>query len=361
MLELDLLTSEDRALLDGCYNADTAAIAILNSLTAAHPVCQYLLSSAEQGDAQARQTLFRIAFGGPLQREWASRRNIRAANWTRRLNGQVETVYRARLRSIQNEVEDGVQEFWIWFFAEEKDLQYRPERAAEETYVKVLANFRALQHLKRTVIRRVRFLEADDQELDRAAAQVQPQYPAGPDAHSTFVEYVHRLILTNELAPHEAILLMAGVVAGLGPTMLAQQYSNSTLSQICDLIHSALSLPEDTRAMVLVSGLRDQLLLPVERPLGERRLRELATERNRRGNDRRHSERSPGEVFQYWTDQARRVCKHGLQWRDRDRLGGEIAQRMDQKLRTRLDFLTRTLTENKPETEKLWFGLGAKF
>jgi hypothetical protein len=186
-----------------------------------------------------------------------------------------------------------------------------------------------------------------------------PLKPANDASDGWFERRLHRLILTNAIEPHEAVVLLARECAGFTTSDLMAQYLNSTLSQLCESIPAVPGASGSQLILDTVSLLRSQLSLPPENPIGSRTLQELLSNRAALDRDRRiHSARSSAAVLQYWIDQARRVCMSGL-----ERAGGEqmsdsvmrIELRAMRDLRDRLDFLIVLLNEGgQSERALVW-------
>ena len=240
-----------------------------------HPLCLELLRQCRQGNSAARKRLLEMPYDCALRIRWNEERQPLVAQWIEKHDHLVRARYRDRLRGFPEEVDDGVQDFWMSFLIDAMELKYDPAIAVQEAYVRMLANRKAINYLKKiwTARRKTSPIKDDESNLPvtsakRQAIEPDPAEPARP----WITDHLSRLVALNEIKVYEALVLACKAWLRLGPAVLVERHLETTLFQLCDLVASRPVPNEDEMAPVLrlLTWLRQQLALPPESPWGNR-------------------------------------------------------------------------------------------
>jgi hypothetical protein len=318
------------------------------SLPADDPRCLDLLHRSLAGDPRARDILLTRPPTCALRIKWNEMRRAGIARWIQDHGPLVNKVYRSRLRVARDEVEDGTQSFWMQFTIQAMDLKYDPAIATEAVYIRMLATRNAINQLIKLWTVRRKIEPSSEGEMDLADPETLRADRAEGDPWLT--NHISRLVASNRLNAHEALLLVLKEWASLEPATLAQpQYLERTLDQLCEMVSLQLgpSFEERDAADNLLLWLHQQLTLPPERPSGQRKLGDLLKSRESESSDERRQGAQPEAVLQYWLDQARRVCRKGIKSdnvEERRNLAAQVESKFRRALKSRWDFLIRSLT-----------------
>ncbi len=272
--------------------------------------------------------------------------------WTDCHRSLVETVYKDHLRSMSDEVEDGVQSFWMWFFEKQLDRKFDPAAWKEEAYIRVLAKRRAINWFW-GARRRLRRLEQIGDE--NAIPEVQTEAVA--ELHPWLATYLCDLVATNGLEAHLALIMVCKDWADVGPSVLAEKFSSHTLFQLCDFVDSRLDASGNGQEepLRLIYLLRQQLGLPPHRARGLLRLCTFVNETGSSCGEGDSQDRAAKSVLYGWLDQSRRVFLRRIRSssvEESRQIAAQVKARVRQDLQGRLEFMVE-LWARKRDPEKL--------
>src|SRR6266404_2767487 len=100
------------------------------------------------GPDTTRNQMLQMPFDCAQRVRWNEERQATIRQWIDKYNHLVRAKYRYRLRCFPQEVDDGVQDFWMWFLIDAMELVYDPAIAKPEAYIQMLANRRAINYLR---------------------------------------------------------------------------------------------------------------------------------------------------------------------------------------------------------------------
>jgi hypothetical protein len=359
MLPPDLSSRGYDLLWQQCCDRNGNALAELSKFPPDDPLCAWVIKQSIAGNASATQVLLWTAESSPGRIFWNEQRHSAIERWKLRHADTVRRIFRYRLKPFPDEVNEGVQGFWVWFFETCQDAKYNPDLKGfdlageqgdpvvirERRFISNLANRRALDYFRMAMSTAVRFPafpeNFEPEERGNAGGA------ADPEDTAAVVRYFYAQIITNKVPVHAAILRLCSALAGLGPTELTRGKLHLTLYDLCERIETALEPEESSESQKMIAALRHQLAMPVEQALGNRSLAELL-EGRRNGQDRRYQEREQKRILQYWVDQAKRSLDPGSGTagaEQRRALAGEATQRIEEDTRRRLEFLKRAVRQ----------------
>lgn len=219
----------------------------------------------------------------------------------------VERVFRKRLRQFPDHIDDGIQSFWLDFLEQERCERYDPALCPSEAgYVAVFASWRAMNLFLKFVREKRR--DAAIEDVDSRPPESAP-HGTGNDTS----EYLLHLVSTNRLKPAEVLVFLCKVWANVGPVELSERDWNSTLFELCDFVTAHFKKPDINMEspQKLLRVLREQLTLPPDRPLGERKLIELVQGRHDTAPTGCASTHELRDVLFDYLEAVKRVCERG--------------------------------------------------
>lgn len=341
-------------LLDGCYSGDPGALAALSALPANAAICEYLLESSLQNDLRCL-TILRS-----LPRDCAVYLMISRHRTDRLLalfENTVRSAYRHTLARFPGEFDDAIQQFWAEMAAGGAlNFCFDPLRGSEEkSYIFGVARNRALRYLTRMLRRAEVPLDAVHEPV------IMPPEPNRRNDEAWLVGDLCRLLLSNQLEVHHAVVLLLKTLSNIGPSKLAASYLQSSLLSLVLLLERST----DANGMSLAplwQALRYQMELPAYHPLGLVTLEELARSSN-------HTDAR--EVIQRWLTEALRVCQRtfgGVAANMAEIISQRATANYRRNVNGRVAFLDQSTRENKtlPIAGLLWawrhmFGVHAEW